>query len=79
MKRWADCYSQNTSEKFTTAWNQLMEDYSDQEQLINYLKDEWWPYRKEFVTCYTDLYMHFGNRWVKKLYYVKHIGQLARL
>ena len=49
------------SEKFTAAWHELMEDYRDQEELINYLQDEWWPYRRESVTCYTDLFMHFGN------------------
>ena len=62
MKRWASCHSQNTSEKFTTAWHELTEDYRDQEDLINYLQDEWWLYRREFVTCYTDLFMYFGNR-----------------
>ena len=62
MKRWVDCYSQKSLEKFTAAWHQLIEDYHDQERLTNYLRDEWWPYRRAFVTCYTDIWMHFGNR-----------------
>ena len=29
MKRWAECYGQKSSERFTAAWDQLMEDYCD--------------------------------------------------
>ena len=62
MERWTDCYKQRLSGGFTAAWDQLMEDYRDQERLTNYLRDKWWPYRREFVTCYTDIWMHFGIR-----------------
>lgn len=62
MARWTQCYKQETIYGFTEAFNLLIEDYCDQEDLINYLRDEWWPYRMEFATCFTNLYMHFGNQ-----------------
>ena len=62
MQRFLSCLRQGTVYEFDKAWNSLLEDYSNQEDLVEYLRKEWWPFRMEIADCYVDLHLHFGTR-----------------
>ncbi len=36
--------------------------YKEKELVINYIENTWLPLKKQFVSAWTEMHTHFGNR-----------------
>lgn len=61
---WSVVVNSKSTSQLNENWDKLIADVKEYPRLSNYLKSEWWPYKKEFVSCYIDMELHFGARYV---------------
>ena len=55
-----------TKESFEQAWETLRNQYSDQQDLLNYVQNNKYPKRHEWAKAFTCRYCHFDHQVTSK-------------
>ncbi len=62
IQLWRAVHFASTPEDFTIAWVKILEEFPDQEEVINYLQSTSLSLREQWAECYTRFYQNFGIR-----------------
>ena len=62
MMLWKCAVYAPTQEEFEEAWVQILQEFPEQEAIIEYIVNTWFPWRPQFLNCYTNQYRNFGIR-----------------
>ena len=49
-------------EEFEEAWARILQEFPEQEAIIEYIVNTWFPWRRQFLNCYTSQYRNHGIR-----------------
>ncbi|KAF7147655.1 hypothetical protein RHSIM_Rhsim03G0114700 [Rhododendron simsii] len=59
---WTNLIESPDESSFDEAWRLLEVEYKEKEYVLNYIKNNWLPFKERFVHAWTGKHLHFGNR-----------------
>ncbi|XP_030445922.2 protein FAR1-RELATED SEQUENCE 5-like [Syzygium oleosum] len=62
MSDWSKVLNSKTEAEYDENIRQFEYSCMEKPSVVNYIKNTWLPFKELFVTAWTDLHMHFGNR-----------------
>lgn len=61
LSYWKIVVSSPTEAGFLQSWNEFESVYSEKVDAVQFLKQEWLPWKEKFINAWSDKCLHFGN------------------
>ncbi|CAG8741587.1 23275_t:CDS:2, partial [Cetraspora pellucida] len=61
IRMWQVVIGSVTEQDFEIQWNEFLKSYSNKPEVLKYLQETWLPYKKHFISAYTNRHLHLSD------------------